>query len=198
VFLVPANVIQNLSKLWSGYIEWPPISSNNSFPCIRELWAGIICTFAPFEDRYNNNQTSFTVTIVILDVTSSGIQGLLPTGIGNLSNLLILSLNGNHFTGSIPSNFGNLTKLIELDLSDNHLTGPIPPDLGNLSRLMLLNLYGNQLNGKIPISSDNSSWGINNLTELVTLQLQENLLSGELPNLQSARFLRTVCVSHVN
>jgi Leucine-rich repeat (LRR) protein len=79
------------------------------------------------------------------------------------------SLNGNHFTGSIPSNFGNLTKLIELDLSDNHLTGPIPPDLGNLSRLMLLNLYGNQLNGKIPISSDNSSWGINNLTELVTL-----------------------------
>ncbi|KAH8958130.1 hypothetical protein BDL97_06G006900 [Sphagnum fallax] len=175
-----ANVIQNLSKLWSGYIEWPPISSNNSFPCIRELWAGIICTFAPFEDRYNNNQTSFTVTIVILDVTSSGIQGLLPTGIGNLSNLLILSLNGNHFTGSIPSNFGNLTKLIELDLSDNHLTGPIPPDLGNLSRLMLLNLYGNQLNGKIPISSDNSSWGINNLTELVTLNLSTNNMSGSI------------------
>ncbi len=52
------------------------------------------------------------------------------------------------------------------DLSDNNLTGPIPPELGKLTQLVLLKLYGNQLNGKIPISSDNSSWGINNLTSL--------------------------------
>jgi len=38
--------------------------------------------------------------------------------------------------------------------------------LGKLTSLVLLNLYGNQLNGKIPISSDHSSWGINNLTLL--------------------------------
>jgi hypothetical protein len=69
--------------------------------------------------------------------------------------------------------------------------------LGYLRILESLYLYGNQLNGAIPISSNDSSLGINNLTELVSLQLQENLLSGELPNLQSATALRTVCVPHL-
>jgi hypothetical protein len=41
--------------------------------------------------------------------------------------------------------------------------------LGSLTYLESLYLYGNQLNGTIPISSDNSSWGINNLTSLQML-----------------------------
>jgi hypothetical protein len=193
------NVVKDLYNRWSAhhYIEWLPISPNNSFPCIPEAWPGIVCSFSGVEDPSNNSQTSFFVTIAVLDVSNSGIQGLLPTSIGNLSNLLILNLQGNHFTGSIPPNYGNLTSLIQLDLSDNKLTGPIPPELGKLTILESLSLNGNQLNGTIPISSNDASWGINNLTELVSLQLQENLLSGELPNLQNATSLRTVCVSHL-
>jgi Leucine-rich repeat (LRR) protein len=171
VSLGPENVVKDLFHRWSAphYIEWPPISSNNSFPCISEAWPGIVCTFYSFEDTYNNNNTSYFVTIAVLDVSNSGIQGLLPTAIGNLSNLLILNLHGNNFTGSIPTTYGNLTTLIQLDLSDNNLTGPIPPELGYLTILESLSLYGNQLNGAIPISSNNASSGINNLTELVSL-----------------------------
>jgi len=68
VFLVPENVVQNLFKLWSEphYIEWPPITSNNAFPCIREVWPGITCDVLSFEDPYNNDQMSVYVTIVIL------------------------------------------------------------------------------------------------------------------------------------
>ncbi|KAH9558381.1 hypothetical protein CY35_06G005900 [Sphagnum magellanicum] len=171
-----ANIAQNLSKLWSPhYIEWPSISSNNGFPCITKVWPGIVCSFSSFDDPYNNNQTSYLVTIVILDVESSGIQGGLPTAIGNLSNLLIL------------------------DLSDNNLTGPIPPELGYLTFLESLYLYGNQLSGTIPISSNtNQHMGIDNLTELVSLELQENQISGELPNLQNVPSLRTVNLSTNN
>ncbi|KAH9558382.1 hypothetical protein CY35_06G005900 [Sphagnum magellanicum] len=195
-----ANIAQNLSKLWSPhYIEWPSISSNNGFPCITKVWPGIVCSFSSFDDPYNNNQTSYLVTIVILDVESSGIQGGLPTAIGNLSNLLILNLHGNNFNGSIPPNYGNLTSLIQLDLSDNNLTGPIPPELGYLTFLESLYLYGNQLSGTIPISSNtNQHMGIDNLTELVSLELQENQISGELPNLQNVPSLRTVNLSTNN
>ncbi|KAH9558403.1 hypothetical protein CY35_06G006400 [Sphagnum magellanicum] len=196
-----ADVTQELSKLWSDhyYIEWPQINSNNSFPCITKLWAGILCTFSAKEDPYNNNQTSHFVRIVVLDVSNSGIQGVLPTAIGNLSNLFILNLHGNNFNGSIPAIYGNLTSLIQLDLSDNNLTGPIPPELGYLKILDSLYLYGNQLNGKIPISSNtDQAMGIDSLTQLVSLELQENQLSGELPNLQNVPSLRTVNLSTNN
>jgi hypothetical protein len=41
--------------------------------------------------------------------------------------------------------------------------------LGNLTNLESLYLYGNQLSGTIPISSNKSSFGINNLTYLISL-----------------------------
>jgi len=90
--IIEENVVKDLFYRWRvpHYIEWPLISSNNSFPCIPEPWPGIVCNFFPFEDTYNNNNTSYFVTIVVLDVSNSGIQGLLPTAIGNLSNLIIL------------------------------------------------------------------------------------------------------------
>jgi Leucine-rich repeat (LRR) protein len=41
--------------------------------------------------------------------------------------------------------------------------------LGNLTFLESLYLYGNQLNETIPISSNHTTYGINNLTELISL-----------------------------
>jgi hypothetical protein len=116
--LQEANAVQTLFNLWSEphYIEWPPISSNNVFPCLTETWLGIVCTSVKFQDPYNNysNHESVMYNIVILDLSNRGIQGPLPAAIANLSNLIILNLHRNGFNGSIPTVYGNLTSLIQL------------------------------------------------------------------------------------
>jgi len=61
-----------------------------------------------------------------------------------------LTLAGGELAGVIPSKIGNLTNLTRLDLGGNQLTGEIPPEIGNLTNLTWLNLRSNQLTGEIP------------------------------------------------
>ncbi len=79
--------------------------------------------------------------------TGNNLSGVLPSAIGNLSDLIFLDLSANELSGSIPNEIGNLNNLAGLVLSNNQLSGNIPNEIGNLNNLTYLKLYNNQLSG---------------------------------------------------
>ena len=113
--------------------------------------------------------------VVSLSLVRSGLTGIMPPGIGDLSNLTSLSLGSNQLTGSIPAELGNLSKLSWLSTMDNQLTGTIPSQMGNLTNLVVLWLEGNQLTGEIPPE-------LGDLSNLRSLRLSDNRLSGTIPS----------------
>jgi len=78
-----------------------------------------------------------------LDLSDNGLEGSLPSEIGNLKALKVLNLRHNYFTG-LPAEVGQLTELQILDLSHKRLTS-LPHELGNLQKLQLLYLTGNDI-----------------------------------------------------
>ncbi|AEC06307.1 Leucine-rich repeat protein kinase family protein [Arabidopsis thaliana] len=61
---------------------------------------------------------------------------------------LDLSLSG--LTGVISPSIQNLTMLRELDLSNNNLTGEVPEFLATIKPLLVIHLRGNNLRGSVP------------------------------------------------
>ncbi|MDC1119549.1 leucine-rich repeat domain-containing protein [Gammaproteobacteria bacterium] len=123
-------------------------------------WSGVTCT---------NGSVSR------LWFWTNGLNGTIPSELGNLSNLTSLNLGNNSLTGTIPSELGNLTKLTQILLFSNSLTGSIPSELGNLANLTYLQLSNNTLSGSIPSE-------LGNLTNLTYLNLSNNSLSGSIPS----------------
>lgn len=112
--------------------------------------------------------------VTLLTLYSNNLDGSIPQGLGNLTELTNLDLSDNHLTGSIPANFGGLTKLTSLSLYKNSLSGSIPEEFGNLSNLQMLLLDTNELSGNVP--SD-----LGNLLKIVNLSLHTANLSGSIP-----------------
>nr|NGY95331.1 hypothetical protein [Neochlamydia sp. AcF84] len=75
-----------------------------------------------------------------LYLTALGLT-LLPTEIGQLSQLRALSLIHNQLT-TLPAEIGELSQLKELYLNDNHLTA-LPTEIWQFSQLKALNLSDN-------------------------------------------------------
>ena len=129
-------------------------------------------------DLDNNNLTGMLpseigdlTNLIDLYLDDNSLSGAIPSEIGNLTSLVELSLGGN-FTGAIPTEIGNLTILEELSLGGN-FTGAIPTEIGNLTNLRWLGLGGN-FTGAIPTE-------IGNLTKLEELWLEDNSLTGSIP-----------------
>ncbi len=106
---------------WSDKSGWkmaPTLEDGfNDDPCVAPLWLGVTCE----EDR-----------VAYLDLSENKLTGLIPSELGDLSNLINLILDTNQLTGAIPDELGNLTNLRWLWLWSNQLTGSIPLELGNL------------------------------------------------------------------
>ena len=113
--------------------------------------------------------------VITLDLSGNGLNGEIPSELGNLTNLAFLSLWDNQLSGEIPPELGNLTNLTALFLFSNQLNGSIPSELGNLTNLTALFLLENELSGEIPSK-------LGNLTNLTALALWSNQLSGEIPS----------------
>ena len=72
----------------------------------------------------------------MLDLSTSQFVGPIPTGIGALTQLTRLALNYNlGLNGTLPSSLGNLTGLQFLDISYTALVGTLPDSLSNLRQL---------------------------------------------------------------
>ena len=106
-----------------------------------------------------------------LSFWTNGLNGTIPSELGNLSNLTNLHLGSNSLTGTIPSELGNLTKLAQIFLFSNSLTGGIPSELGNLANLTYLQLSNNTLSGSIPSE-------VSSLPKLTTTNYDGNLFIG--------------------
>ncbi|KAI6691012.1 hypothetical protein NL676_027840 [Syzygium grande] len=119
-------------------------------------------------------ESTWNNSLKVLDLSSTGFNGVLPESIGNLHSLQILWLNRCSFTGSIPSSLGNLTRLTHLELSHNEFSGQVPPTLSNLDQLSLLDLSSNNFIGPIPDVFDNK-------TRLLLLDFSHNLFKGPIP-----------------
>lgn len=125
-----------------------------------------------------------------LDLSYNRINGSLPPGIGQCTQLVSLNLSSNLFSDGIPTDLivgthdtkcsaGNCSitsSLQSLDLSNNNLSGPLSAlQLGDsCAKLTVLNLSSNALTGEIPPS-------LGNCKGLKLLNLSANLLLGTIP-----------------
>jgi len=135
-------------------------------------WSGIGISGVQYD---TNGNVSVQGNVTVINLQGYGLNGNIPTSIGNFSQLYYLRLSFNQLTGSIPSTIGNLHQLWLLYLHFNNLSGPIPDTLGNLPNLQYLYLRGNNLSGSIPSS-------LGNLTGLILCGLGQNQLSGTIPS----------------
>ncbi|XP_048139366.1 receptor-like protein kinase At3g21340 [Rhodamnia argentea] len=93
---------------------------------IRASWQGDPCVPPQYSWSGLNCSYDGSPRIVSLNLSSSGLKGLIATSISNL------------------------TAVVSLDLSDNSLIGSVPEFLAQMPSLKVLNLSGNNLNGSVP------------------------------------------------
>ncbi|XP_020414396.1 probable LRR receptor-like serine/threonine-protein kinase At1g05700 [Prunus persica] len=113
-------------------------------PCAPKdyLWEGVTCSAHENESR----------NIKSLDLSSSGLTGLIAPSISNLTMIQTLDLSNNNLTGPIPDFLSQLPNLNVLNLENNKLTGSVPVRLSDRSKngLLLLSLCGNpNLSGQV-------------------------------------------------
>ncbi|KAJ6397297.1 hypothetical protein OIU77_018331 [Salix suchowensis] len=114
------------------------------------------------------------IYLAALDISDNQFSGILPTRMGNFSNLRAIDLSRNHFDGPLPRDFCKLDNLEYLDLSENNLSGSVPSCF-NPSSIKHVHLYKNQLSGPLTEAFYNSS-------SLVTLDIADNNLMGPISN----------------
>ena len=72
-----------------------------------------------------------------LDLGNNSFSGPIPL-LNKLQNLNKLSLWGNLLEGVIPVGLTNCSNLVGLDLSENNLVGYIPSNIGFLTKLKII------------------------------------------------------------
>ncbi|MBO1349273.1 MAG: hypothetical protein EBE86_018630, partial [Hormoscilla sp. GUM202] len=110
-----------------------------------------------------------------IELNRNNLSGMLPSELGDLSNLQKLRLQSNALSGTIPSELGSLGNLQDLGLYNNSLSGTLPSWIVSISDLQFLGLSKNDFHGTVP--SEYSELG-----NLRQLGLAQNSLSGTLPS----------------
>ncbi|KAG6652711.1 receptor-like protein kinase 7 [Carya illinoinensis] len=108
-----------------------------------------------------------------LYLSNCSLEGLIPEGLGNLTQLTNIELSWNQLSGEIPTDILKLKNLSQLDLYYNLLTGKLPVGLRNLTSLVNFDVGHNNLHGNIS--------EVRFLTGLAVLHLFENQFTGEVP-----------------
>ena len=85
--------------------------------------------------------------LIVLYSGYNNLTGVIPSSLGNLTNLTYFCLGSDNISCFIPPEIGKMKSLIHLGLSYNHLNGVIPLSLSNLTNLTHLSLESNHING---------------------------------------------------
>uniref|UniRef100_A0A0D3BTZ0 non-specific serine/threonine protein kinase n=1 Tax=Brassica oleracea var. oleracea TaxID=109376 RepID=A0A0D3BTZ0_BRAOL len=106
-------------------------------PCVPQMfkWEGINCSYT---------NTTIPPRIISLDLSSSGLEGLIASSIQNLTHLQELDLSNNNLSGEVPEFLANMESLLLINLGWNSLAGPIPEALRDREKKGLkLTVQGN-------------------------------------------------------
>ncbi|XP_057977166.1 putative leucine-rich repeat receptor-like protein kinase At2g19210 [Malania oleifera] len=141
------HAVMNIKSMYGVKKNW------QGDPCAPKtyMWNGLNCSYS----GYN------TLRIISLDLSSSGLTGLISPDISNLTMIQFLDLSNNSLSGSVPDFLSQLLSLRVLNLTGNNLTGSIPVEIIERSKkgLLLLSVDANLCKSQ---SCDNSSSSINN------------------------------------
>jgi hypothetical protein len=89
----------------------------------------------------------------VYDATKTKMNGIVPSSIYSLTNLIRLDLSAANFTGGIGEGISQFNKTLQiLYLNNNKFTGPIPSGIGALTVLQEIKLQNTDLTGSIPES----------------------------------------------
>ncbi|KAL5576833.1 hypothetical protein UlMin_018532 [Ulmus minor] len=108
------DAITNIKSTYGLMKNW------NGDPCapVKFLWEGLNCT--------NDSESP---RIISLNLSSSGLTGVITEHILDLSMIQSLDLSNNNLTGSVPDFLSQLANLKFLNLERNQVTGVVPPEL---------------------------------------------------------------------
>ncbi|CAN1184393.1 Nodulation receptor kinase [Linum perenne] len=142
--------VRVMEKVKDGLLEQnkgnKKLESWSGDPCQPSSWDGVAC-------HYSNGSTVITK----LDISSSRLQGQIPTTTAQLIYLKELNLSNNRFSGSIPE-FPGSSMLTSVDLRHNDLSRNLPDSLAMLPQLRAL-YYGCNYH----ISADPSTFNLSRL-----------------------------------
>ncbi|KAL2513037.1 putative LRR receptor-like serine/threonine-protein kinase [Abeliophyllum distichum] len=116
---------------------------------------------------------NLSASIEVFTADFCGIKGIIPSEIGNMSNLIKLRIGDNELIGTIPDTLGQLRKVQMLGLNDNKLQGSIHLNLCNLE-IQIMDLSYNLFNGSLAPE-------ISSVKGMRELYLLRNQFSGEIP-----------------
>ncbi|KAG5401668.1 hypothetical protein IGI04_016275 [Brassica rapa subsp. trilocularis] len=112
-----AVAVQNVKDAYElNRIDW------QGDPCVpRQFkWEGVNCSYT---------NASVPQRIISLDLSSSGLNGVIASSIQNLTHLQELDLSNNNLSGGVPELLANMESLLIINLGWNSLAGPIPQAL---------------------------------------------------------------------
>ncbi|KAF8027614.1 hypothetical protein BT93_E0507 [Corymbia citriodora subsp. variegata] len=100
-----------------------------TYGVIRASWQGDPCVPTQYSWGGLNCSYNSSPRIVSLNLSSSGLKGLIATSISNLTAVVSLDLSNNSLTGSIPNFLAQMPSLEVLNLRGNYLNGSVPKTL---------------------------------------------------------------------
>ncbi|XP_039155588.1 LOW QUALITY PROTEIN: probable LRR receptor-like serine/threonine-protein kinase At4g29180 [Eucalyptus grandis] len=129
-FLDDLNAMYDIKKTYGG---------------IRASWQGDPCIPTQYSWNDLNCSSNSSPRIISLNLSSSGLKGLIATSISNLTAVASLDLSNNSLTGSVPDFLAQMPNLKVLNLSGNNLNGSVPQTLlkKTTDGSLLLSLDGN-------------------------------------------------------
>ena len=157
---IPSS-ITNLTKLHTLSISNSPLYKNN------QLYKGNLKGVIP-ENIGNMSQLE---TMFF----SNALTGTIPSGIGNLHNLVAIIITQDtanfgkgELTGALPPEFENLINLRQLIIPNQKLNGNVLDVVSKMNSIAGVDLSGNELSGTIPVMNN---------AELMSLKLNDNQYS---------------------
>ncbi|KAK1412425.1 hypothetical protein QVD17_33670 [Tagetes erecta] len=189
-----ANLVQNLTRLRSLYLDNVNLSAQNSDWC--------------------QSLSSSLFNLEVMSLSNCQLSGPLDDSLQKMKSLSVIRLDLNNLSALVPDFFANYTNLTVINLGSCNLLGTFPIKVFQLQKLQILNLADNEklygflpdfpINGSLEslVLNDTSFFGgipgsIGNLKNLSRIEFQNNNFSGGIPeSIQKLTQLKYIDLSH--